>query len=152
MDHPLARMPSLAATFLYSPPQRLRCSASHFSNPTLKLLQPTPLARDPLHHWKQTHSRIPSPFHLPHLSISNPPLCIAPANSYGRVPAPSHNTSGSRSKAEHLYLLCQGGMCLLTSNRHPHHILLPHTCYYKEGTAPPVLSLMSPPIGRNMSL
>ena len=104
MDHPLARMPSLAATFLYSPPQRLRCSASHFSNPTPKLLQPTPLARDPLHHWKQTHSRIPSPFHLPHLSISNPPLCIAPANSYGRVPAPSHNTSGSRSKAEHLYL------------------------------------------------
>ena len=64
------------------------------------LLYPTtPLEAEPKQNISTCHTS-PS---LTHLSIPNPPLCTAPANSYGRVSAPSHNTSGSRNKAEHLY-------------------------------------------------
>ena len=80
-----------AATLHTSPTQHLNC----YSLPLWLGIRSTTGNRPTAEY---LHLPPTTPVHL------QPPLCIAPANSYGRVPAPSHNTSGSRSKAEHLYL------------------------------------------------
>ena len=71
-----------------SPTQHLNCSS-------LPLW--LGICSNPQHLWKQIQSRTSSPTILFHL---NP----APANSYGRGSAPTHNIPGRRSSAEHFNL------------------------------------------------